>query len=151
MKRFGDTPLTPEKLWKSMEGVYEPMASQWYPLLLLLLLVVIVPLVPASEPALNELGYFVTPPFLIHGLPWWVTKLILLCAIFPILLVYNLYHTPRQFAIDELTIDPDLLEMKREELLYRKVYDERNKYITQRRQLVREAQRACANAQLDTL
>jgi sodium/proline symporter len=142
--RFGECKLTPEMLWKSMEGVHEPAATLWYPFLMFLLVTIVTPLVPASEPAFNELGQFVSAPAVIRGIPWWAFKIIMTTAVMTFIVLYNLYKMPSTFYTNEMLIDPELIEMKVEELTCRRTYDERNEMIRKRRMFIASAQKAYA-------
>jgi hypothetical protein len=102
------------------------------------------PFVPASDPQFNELGLFVSPPSVVRGIPWWAWKIIILSATFTGIVMYTIYNMPNVFYTNEMSIDPELVEMKVEELTGRHHYDERNKAIYQRRLLITAAQKAYA-------
>jgi hypothetical protein len=144
MSRFGDHILTPQLLWKSMEGVREPMTNISWVALLLVTISIITPLVPESEPPFNtdETGNaFLYPPATVNGLPWWAFKILLLSVLPTIYLLVSVYQSPSVFPIDRKKIetegvDPDLVELTPKEMGRRSSYDEKNVLIHRRRSTI---------------
>lgn len=138
LTRFGEHVLTPQLLWKSMEGVNEAMTSYWFVAYMLFSISMVTPLVAQFEPPIND-GVFAYAPSVIRGLPWWAFKIILLCIMPTIGLLVAIYFYPNEFpTIDEKVIetegiDPDLVEMTPQEMGRRSAYDETNILIHKRR------------------
>lgn len=140
MSRFGTNTLTPQLVWKSMKGFYEPMTSMNWNILMFLSISLTTPLVAPSEPALAEDGStFLSSPYTINGLPWWAFKIILLSAVPFVFLLIAIYKIPTDFPLeDEVKIqkegvDVDLVHLTPKELGRRSSYDEQNVLIHQRR------------------
>ena len=143
--RFGDHALTPKLICESMEGINEPMANPWWVCLMLFAISICTPLTDELSPPLdtseNADSFFVYPPSVVNGLPWWAFKCILLCIVPTVLLLAAIEKMPDEFPIDEKKIEqeginPDLVEMTREELGRRTSYDERNILIHRRRSTI---------------
>jgi len=143
MSRFGDKPLTAQLLWKSMEGVNEPLSNPWWCFLMFYTISMCTPLTPEMEPPLDVSGsengnVFLYSPAVYNGLPWWAFKVILMNIVPTVLLLVAIYKMPGEFAIDDIKlkkegIDPNLVEMTHEELGHRSSYDETNTLIQLRR------------------
>ena len=138
LTRFGDHTLSPQLMWKSMEGIDEPLANPWWCFLMFFSITMITPITSESEPPIGEDGTFLYPPAVFNGLPWWAFKAILLCMVPTALLLIAIMRMPDDFPVDEKKIetegiDPDLVEMTREEMGQRKSYDEQNVLIHRRR------------------
>jgi hypothetical protein len=139
--RFGDHTLTPQLLWKSMEGINEPLANPWWAFLMFFTISICTPLTSELEPPLNTSdsdNKFFYPPAIYNGLPWWAFKIIMLCIVPTVLLLAGIYKMPDKFPINEKKIEkdgiePDLVEMTREEMGRRASYDEQNILIHRRR------------------
>jgi hypothetical protein len=136
--RFGEKPLTPQLLWKSMEGTNEVITNPWFLVTMVFSISMMTPLVPESEPPLED-GIFSYPPAVINGLPWWAFKIILLALVPTVLLLYAVYdfpdeyHTPDEKEIETEGIDPDLVELTMEEMGRRTSYDETNVLVQRRK------------------
>lgn len=140
LSRFGDAPLTPQLVWKSMEGIAEPLANPWWVAMMLIVISMSTPLTPESEPPLSPSGtnVFLFAPAIVNGLPWWAFKSILLCIIPTVLLLIAIFKMPDEFPVDERKIetegiDVNVVELTREEMLKRTSYDESNTSIRHRR------------------
>ena len=142
LARFGDRPLTPQLVWKSMEGVREPMASAWWCFLMFVALSIVTPLTAQLQPPLDTEGLtgntFLYPPPVVNGLPWWAFKSLMMCLLTTLLLLGAIMRMPNDFPINETKIekegiDPDIVEMTMEEMNTRTSYDSRNDLIHQRR------------------
>lgn len=146
MARFGATTLTPELMWKSMKGFYEPMTNMYWTILMFVSISLITPIVEPSEPPLAEDGTgFLYIPYTIDGLPWWAFKIILLSAIPFVLLLIAIYKIPSDFPMDdEATIakkgvDVNLVPLTSKEMGRRSSYDEQNVLIHRRRSSISSA------------
>lgn len=95
-ERFGKTSLSPQLLWKSMEGVKEPMTEWTWVLLMLITLSFVTPLTAALQPPLNDNGWVSLPP-VVNGLPWWVFKIILMSTVPYAILFISIYQLPSEF------------------------------------------------------
>ena len=145
LSRFGDHNLSPQLVWKSMEGINEPLTNPWWCFLMFFSISMVTPLTSENEPPMNpavdggaSLASFLYPPAVYNGLPWWAFKAILLCIVPTVLLLIAIYNMPDQFPVNEKKIetegiDPNLVEMTREELGKRTSYDEQNILIHRRR------------------
>jgi hypothetical protein len=140
MGRFGATTLTPQLIWKSMRGFYEPMANIYWSLLMFLTISMTTPLVAPSEPPLNEDGTgFLYVPSVVQGLPWWAFKVIILSAIPFVVLLVAIYNIPGDFPMDDEStiakdgVDVDLVQLTPQEMGRRSCYDEQNLLLYQRR------------------
>jgi len=138
MSRFGETTLTPQMIWKSMDGIYEPMTSVYFNALMFATISFVTPLVAPSEPPLED-GVFSYLPNTVHGLPWWAFKAILLCLPPMMVLIYAIYKIPNDFPLDdEATIakkgvDVNIVHLTPQEMGRRSSYDEQNVLIHRRR------------------
>lgn len=141
LTRFGDAPLTPQLVWKSMEGIGEPLANPWWVAMMLLVISLATPLTPESEPPLDTTGsgnLFLTAPAVVNGLPWWAFKAIMLSIVPTVLLLIAIFQMPDEFPTDEKKIetegiDVNVVELTRDEMLKRTSYDERNTLVQRRR------------------
>jgi solute:Na+ symporter, SSS family len=139
--RFGDHALTPELLWKSMEGVHEPVTNPWWVFTMFFSMTMVTPWTAEHQPPLDTSGsgnVFLTPPAIVGGLPWWVFKSLMMCTVPTILLFISIFQMPDDFPVDEVKIgtegiDPDLVELTYKERGQRTSYDEPNASIRQRR------------------
>eukprot|EP00934_Nitzschia_sp_Nitz4_P000001 Nitzschia sp. Nitz4//NODE_159_length_47236_cov_74.723851//36053//38332//NITZ4_additional_000014-RA//-1//CDS//3329531761//1//frame0 len=145
LDRFGGGCLSPELIWKSMEGVEEVLTNPSWCGMMLLVVTFATPLAPESQPPLayNDDGssFFVTPPSVINGLPWWAFKTIIVCIIPTLILLVAIYRMPSEYPVDVEQIekeglDVSLVEMTREELCRRTSYDEPNMMIQRRRSTI---------------
>ena len=142
MSRFGDSTLTPEMIWSSMEGFYEPMTSIYFNVLIFVSLSFVTPLVAPNLPPLQEDGTFSFLPAVVDGLPWWAFKAILLCCVPMLVLIYAISKIPKDFPIeDEATIakkgvDVDIVMLTPKELGRRSSYDAPNTLIQRRRSTI---------------
>jgi hypothetical protein len=129
-----------------MEGINEPLANPWWAFLMFFTISICTPLTAEMEPPMNTSdsdNIFLYPPATYNGLPWWVFKLTLLCIVPTFLLLAGIYKMPNQFPIDEKKIEkdgiePDLVEMTREEMGCRTSQDEQNILIHRRRSTISE-------------
>jgi solute:Na+ symporter, SSS family len=141
LRRFGEHALTPELLWKSMEGMYEPITNPWWMFTMFFSITMATPWTDSLQPGIDTSdggSAFFTPPATVGGLPWWAFKTILLCVIPSLLLLFTILMTPDEFPIDEVAIgtkgiDPDLVELTPKEMGGRTAYDEVNSSIRLRR------------------
>lgn len=111
ISRFGDHALSPERIWRSMEGVNEPMTNLWWIVLFFLTITFVTPMTPEMEPPLSDANVFLYPPALIAGMPWWFFKLLMISAISTIILVVAIYNAPNDYP----KVPMDSLVMKRQE------------------------------------
>jgi Na+/proline symporter len=98
-ERFGEKTLTPQMLWKSMEGVKEPLTNWSWILLMFIAISYVTPLTAENQPPLRQNGTFFShaPPAVVNGLPWWVFKIIL-TSIVPCFFLYaSIYQLPNAF------------------------------------------------------
>jgi len=140
-KRFGEGPLTPQMMWKFMEGINEPLTNSWYSLLFFLVLTFVTPFVPEDVPPLTN-GVFAYAPAVVRGLPWWALKIIVLSIIPYLLIVGLLFKMPSSFPTDEAKIqqdgvNPEMVELTMGEMNRRTSYDERNVAAYKRRSTIR--------------
>lgn len=137
--RFGDKPLTPQLLWKSMEGTNEVITNPWFVVGMVFAITMMTPMVPGLEPPISADGVFAYEPSVVNGLPWWAFKIIMFCLPPTVLLLYaiyqypNEYFTPDEKKIETEGIDPDLVELTREEMGRRTSYDEQNVLVQRRK------------------
>jgi len=142
MGRFGDNTLSPQLIWKSMNGFYEPMTNMYWSLLMFVSISLTTPLVAPSEPPLNDDGTFLNLPYVIHGLPWWAFKIILLSVIPTVVLLMAVYKIPNDYPIDDETtiakkgVDVDLVQLTPQEMGRRTSYDEQNVLLYKRRSTI---------------
>jgi len=139
MERFGAATLSPELIWKSMDGFYEPMVNIYWNILMFVSITVTTPMVAPSEPAMLDETTFLSLPYTIDGLPWWAFKSFIL-SILPFLwLLIAIYKIPSSFPMeDEATIvkkgvNVSLVHLTSEEMGRRTSYDEPNILIRNRR------------------
>lgn len=97
LSRFGDHALAPEYIWKSMEGVNEPMANLWWVAFFFFTITMVTPLTPENEPPLSVDGVFAWTPALIRGLPWWYFKLLVISAMSTLILLFAIYKAPNDY------------------------------------------------------
>lgn len=141
MSRFGVTTLSPELVWKSMKGFYEPMTNVYWTVLMFLSISLTTPMVAPNEPPLNG-DEFLYLPYTIDGLPWWAFKTIILCIIPFVILLAAIYNIPNDFpmekesAIAKKGVDVDLVSLTPKEMGRRSSYDEQNVLIYQRRSTI---------------
>ena len=144
MNRFcGDVlTLTPQLVWKSMDGFFEPLTNIYWMVLMFVALSMCTPLVPQYEPPYVSGEGFLYPPVIVNGLPWWAFKIILLVLIPFLLLIYAIYQIPNAFPMDsdnELKLrtegisNVNLLPLTQKEMGKRLSYDETNPLIYRRR------------------
>jgi len=96
--RFGKHSLTPKAIWKSMEGLNEPLANPWWAFVLFLVISNVTPTAPGSQPPLDEsTGAFLYLPVIYNGLPWWAVQIILKCFIPTIILLVAILRMPTQY------------------------------------------------------
>jgi solute:Na+ symporter, SSS family len=146
LRRFGDHALTPELLWKSMEGLNEPITNLWWVFLMFFTISMATPWTAEFEPALDTSGsgnVFLDPPTVINGLPWWAFKSLMMCIVPTVLLFVAIYKMPDEFPVDEVKIeqegiDTDLVELTPEEMGRRTSYDEPNVLILRRRSSIQQ-------------
>jgi len=147
LSRFGDRPLTPQLIQKSMKGIREPITDAWWLFMLFCVTFIVTPLTPEFEPPLDTDGVTGTPflytPAVIRGLPWWAFKIILLSLLPTGVILVAVNRMPDDFPTDEEQIekegiDIDLVEMTNEEMNKRQSYDETNVLIQQRRSSIIE-------------
>jgi len=103
---FGSKTLTPQSVWKSMEGFYDPMANISWVLLMISSIIFVTPIVAQYQPPIDEttkMFYTNFLPSTFRGLPWWAFKMILLLLIPYSILVATLYKIPNEFPIIEST------------------------------------------------
>lgn len=138
LSRFGDNILTPQLLWKSMEGVNEAMTNFWFVGFILFAISMATPMTAEYEPPLTD-GVFSYAPAVFNGLPWWAFKIILMCIVPTVGLLGAIYFYPDDFpmkdeeVIEKEGIDPNLVELTPEEMGRRSMYDEQNELIHRRR------------------
>lgn len=111
LSRFGDHALAPEYIWKSMEGVPEPMTNLWWVGFFFFTITMVTPLTPENEPPLSVDGVFLWAPALIRGLPWWYFKLLMISAASTLILMFAIFKAPDEFP----KCRADVLVMKRRE------------------------------------
>ncbi|KAL3916705.1 MAG: hypothetical protein SGILL_005057 [Bacillariaceae sp.] len=141
LSRFGAHTLTPNLLWKSMVGRYEPMVNPSWSMFMFFSISVVTPLVAQLEPPLNPDGgedVFLYTPAIVNGIPWWAFKIILLCVIPFATLLISVLKMPTSYHFDEKKIskkgvDPDLVPLTPEEMGRRTSYDAQNELVHRRR------------------
>ncbi len=142
LARFGEHALTPQLVWKSMEGINEPLANTWWCFMMFFVITMATPLTSELEPGLDTEGLtgnvFLYAPAVINGLPWWAFKAIMMSFVATLLLLIAIMRMPDDFPIDEVKIelegiDPNLVEMTFEEMNKRFSYDSKNEMISRRR------------------
>jgi len=111
LSRFGDHALAPELIWKSMEGVPEPMTNLWWVFFFFTTITLCTPLTPENEPPITAEGTFLWAPALIRGLPWWYFKLLMISAVSTLILLVAIFKAPDEFP----KVRGDHLVMKRRE------------------------------------
>lgn len=153
MQRFGEHTLSPQLIWKSMEGVYEPMTSLSWTSMMILTISFATPMVAQLEPPFDasaESGnVFLYPPAIFNGLPWWVFKTILISSVPFFMLFVAIYKSPSEYPdtaeiiaekkkLIELDAfnDPDLVELTPAEMGRRMSYDEPNVLVQRRRSTI---------------
>jgi Na+/proline symporter len=144
LKRFGAHTLSPEKVWKSMEGVHEPMANLSWDILMVLSISMLTPIVAENQPPIDETtGTFsnFAPPATVGGMPWWAAKILIGSLVPCLLLLDALWKMPNHFPVDEKRIehegiDPDLVELTLYEKGRRTSYDEQNILVNSRRSMI---------------
>jgi hypothetical protein len=70
LARFGEHPLSPQLIWKSMEGVNEPLANPWWALLMFFAISMLTPPVPEHQPPMDPATgsfYSFSPPAVVNG------------------------------------------------------------------------------------
>eukprot|EP00804_Cyclotella_cryptica_P007116 CCRYP_014519-RA/>CCRYP_014519-RA protein AED:0.38 eAED:0.38 QI:182/1/1/1/1/1/2/59/302 len=147
LSRFGDHALSPQLIWKSMEGVNEPLANLWWAFLMFFSISMLTPGVPEYEPPLDPNSgsfYSFAPPATVNGIPWWAFKIILSGIVPFAILIVATKNMPNKFAVDAETIekegiDPDLVELTLREKGRRTSYDERNISVSRRRSTISKA------------
>lgn len=98
-ERFGKNTLTPQVMWKSMEGVKEPFTSWSWVMLMFVAVSYVTPLTAELQPPLDESGIFSLSnlPPVVNGLPWWVFKIILSSSLAAAMLYFSIYQLPNEF------------------------------------------------------
>lgn len=98
-ERFGGKTLTPQYLWKLMEGVKEPLTNWSWTLLMIVSISFVTPFVEENQPALNEDGGFSSSnlPTTVNGIPWWAFKIIVTCILPASILYVSIYQLPDTF------------------------------------------------------
>jgi hypothetical protein len=135
--RFGDGPLTTDLLWSMMKGVYEPALDLWWVLLCIVTTISSLPLIAKGSPEVVD-GALVTAPGTIGGIPDWAFKIFMYAVFYTSLVLIAIYKIPAMDKEDEDAVeDVDTLELKKEELLFRRSYDEVNLKARERRSSVR--------------
>mgnify|MGYP005844688041 CR=1 FL=1 len=147
--RFGERTLTPQLLWKMMDGVHEPLANPWYVILMVFSISLVTPWVSPGIP--QELTNVVSTT--VNGIPWWAVKIMALCVFPSVFICISLYHMPRNFPSYDLSpkttadrlnsgdsdIDKiELVELTPEEMGHRTAYDQRNELVYKRRRQILE-------------
>jgi hypothetical protein len=132
--RFGDNALTPNLLWKMMDGINEPLTKPWFGALMFFTISFMTPIVPEGLP--KRIEEVVT----INGIPWWVTKMLVIGIVPAILLLAALSQMQHQFPGQDPKAphDPDVMELTEEELGHRLKYDGQNDLVARRRREVLE-------------
>mmetsp|Transcript_11220 Transcript_11220/g.24297 ORF Transcript_11220/g.24297 Transcript_11220/m.24297 type:complete len:771 (-) Transcript_11220:263-2575(-) len=141
LTRFGEHSFPPELVWKSMEGVNEPMANPWWAFMMFFAISLITPLVAENQPPLDPATgtfYGFVPPATVNGIPWWAFKILMLSIVPCTLLLIAIWNMPNAFVVDEKKIakegiDPDLVELTPQEMGKRDSYDEQNILVSRRR------------------
>jgi hypothetical protein len=135
--RFGERPLTPRLVWKSMEGTWEPLTNPALVFLLFFIITVAVPLIPEDMPPLNEDGSFLFPPATVNGIPHWALKMMMISLVGTIAMLAMVYHMPDDYGLESL--DPDTVDLLPDEMNKRKIYDEQNAEVSTRRMSIVES------------
>ena len=130
--RFGDCALTPNLLNRMMKGVNEPLTNPWFACLMFFVISFMSPIV---APGLPEDIEDVT---VINGIPWWVFKMLLIGIVPSSLLLIALRGMPNEYPGKDSTKeeDPHIMELTKEELGHRTVYDSQNELVARRRREV---------------
>jgi len=120
-----------------MQGVNESFRNKWYVMLAVFSVVIITPLVPEGFATFDD---DLVPPS-VNGLPWWAFKVILLCVVPFLITASTAASIPDEYPIDQQMIaqkgiDPDTIELNKEETARRDSYDAPNMLIRHRRQSV---------------
>jgi hypothetical protein len=144
LARFGEHSLSPKLIWKSMEGVNEPLANPWWALLMFFAISMMTPLVPEHQPPIDPATgsfYSFSPPAVVNGIPWWAFEIIIKSIIPFVILMVAVKNMPNTFAIDadkieKEGIDVDLVELTLREKNRRTSYDERNTLLYRRRSTI---------------
>jgi hypothetical protein len=145
MSRFGgnESTLSPQLIWDSMDGFFEPMTNLSWVCLMFFSVSFTTPLLAQFEPPFADDGTFVYPPTIINGLPWWAFKIIII-VIFPYVLLFAaIYQIPDDFPLDDenkiISAGVDninLVPLTRTEMGRRSSYDESNGLIHRRRSTI---------------
>lgn len=127
-----------------MERVTEVLTSLWFCLFLFFWVAMITPIGQGSVPALDANGMLSANPGVIDSIPIWAFKIIILCVIPAFLYLFITYQMPNDYPKDEEMIakegiDPDLVEMTREEMGRRTLYDEQNTLIHHRHSTIEKS------------
>lgn len=144
LQRFGERPLTPQLVWKSMEGVTEAVTNMWFTTFMLFLISFSTPFVTEMTPALNDSGLLSSAPAVFRGIPVWAFKIIMVSVVASLALFVAVLRMPNEFPDNDdesrlQGLDVDTLELTKEEMGLRQSYDARNNSILQRRQSVRKS------------
>lgn len=103
MKRFGgnESTLTPQLMWDSMDGFFEPITNLSWDCLTFISVSITTPLLAQLETPFVDnadgTSTFVYPPAIYNGLPWWAFKIILIFVFPYILLLIAIYQFPNDF------------------------------------------------------
>lgn len=141
MKRFGASALTPQMIWKSMEGFYEPMSNVYWNALMFFAISLTTPMVAPLEPPMDGMS-FLYPPSVVNGLPWWAFKITLITVVPYVLLLVALYEVPNDFPMEDEAnmlksgVDVDLVSLTPKEMGRRSSYDESNVLVHRRRSTI---------------
>lgn len=135
--RFGEKPLTPNFVWKTMEGTWEPLTNPALVFLLFFIITVTVPFIPEGIPALSEDGTFLFPPATVAGIPHWAFKMLMVSVVGTVTVLVMVYNMPTEFSLSRL--DPDIAELLPGEMNKRKTYDEKNLAVATRRDSIRDS------------
>jgi hypothetical protein len=144
LARFGEHPLSPQLIWKSMERVNEPLANPWWALLMFFAISMLTPLVPEHQPPMDPATssfYSFSPPAVVNGIPWWAFEIIIKSIIPFVILMVAIKNMPNTFTIDTDKIEKDGIDVDLVELTLRKKnrrtsYDERNTLLYRRRSTI---------------
>jgi hypothetical protein len=119
LDRFGDHALTPELLWKSMDGLNEPMTNPWWVFLMFLSISMTTPWAAPLEPILVDISdndyEFISVPAVVGGIPWWAFKSLMLCLVPTVLLLNAIYQMPDEMHMAE-DVDNDIAALIPEEV-----------------------------------
>lgn len=97
LSRFGEKSLTPQRIWKMMEGVAEPLTSPTWVAFFFFVISLTTPLTPENEPPLVDGVFGDFMPALIGGLPWWYMKLLMISAVSTLILLVSIARMPHKF------------------------------------------------------